>query len=507
MSGLELAIGLGALAVLVVLLVCFVGTRQVRAGTAFGSAQFADDGHISAAGLVSPGGFPLGYRSTWDGSGRHAGFQKLTYAGDRHRLVAAPARSGKFVSCVGPLLLDDVDASALVLDVKGEAAYMTGAWRKSGGSVFLLNPFNLWKLGTDGYNPMRLLAADGEGLIGDARLLVDAFIEAAAGNADRHFEEEGKNLVLTFVLYVATAPEEAARRTLNRVRTLLTLVPEEFEAALTRMSQSDLAHGAVRQGANVFLQKADRERSGVLSTAHRMTSFLMDPEIKDVLKRDSFRFGDLKRRVGTVYLIIPPSRLKTHSAFLRLMITAALIEFERVPLAAGAKSVRVVLDEFPLIGRLKVIEEAYSVQAGFGVQFHVIAQNFNQLKETYGPFWETFVSSAGVIQVFDTNDSFSAEYISKLIGDTTVLAESYSSSSSSGGKGGGSSSQSLSPTRRRLLTPDEVRRLSESNGLVDGEFLPMQLIIPNAGSPVRALRWIHYKHDPFASRTKKAPRL
>ncbi len=59
------------------------------------------------------------------------------------------------------------------------------------------------------------------------------------------------------------------RRTLNRVRDLLTLPPARFAALLEAMSDSLGAGGLVARAANRHLGKNDREAAGVLSSAQR----------------------------------------------------------------------------------------------------------------------------------------------------------------------------------------------------------------------------------------------
>ena len=43
-----------------------------------------------------------------------------------------------------------------------------------------------------------------------------------------------------------------------------------------------------------------------------------------VLDRSDFAFGDLKSRIATVFLVLPPDRLGTYARWLRLMVTPEL---------------------------------------------------------------------------------------------------------------------------------------------------------------------------------------
>ena len=62
--------------------------------------------------------------------------------------------------------------------------------------------------------------------------------------------------------------------------------------------------------AAAHLNRPERERGSVLSTAIRHTAWLDDPRLCAALARSDFTLRDLKRRPMTVYLAIPPDRLR-----------------------------------------------------------------------------------------------------------------------------------------------------------------------------------------------------
>ena len=84
-----------------------------------------------------------------------------------------------------------------------------------------------------------------------------------------------------------------------------------------------------------------------------------------------------------------------------------------------------------------------------------ILQDLNQLKDSYRDGWQTFIGNARVLQFFGTADVFTAEYVSKLLGTTTVW-----SSGSTGDR------ESVSETGRALMTPDEVMHLGADEELL-----------------------------------------
>src|SRR3546814_15946898 len=66
------------------------------------------------------------------------------------------------------------------------------------------------------------------------------------------------------------------------------------------------------------------------------------------------------------------------------------------------------------------------LMAGYGVQLWPILQDVHQLRALYGQRAGTFLSNAGVLQVFGVNDQDSAKLVSDLAGQETVVFETMS---------------------------------------------------------------------------------
>ena len=90
------------------------------------------------------------------------------------------------------------------------------------------------------------------------------------------------------------------------------------------MQDSDAAGGLVARAANRFLGKAGREAASVMSNAQRHTHFLDSPRIARVLSRSDFHFSELRHRITSVFLVLPPNRMDAYSRWLRLLVSQAL---------------------------------------------------------------------------------------------------------------------------------------------------------------------------------------
>ena len=413
--------------------------------TTHGTARFACDREVAAL-TTSAAGLLVGRDPK---SGR-----PIRYDGPAHLLTIAPTRTGKGVGTIIPNLLT-ADRSVICVDPKGENARVTGRARDAFGKVHILDPFGVTGQSSAAFNPLADLDAESLDAAEDAATLADALVYDPPGEAgEAHWNEEAKALIGGILLHVA-AEEGRERRTLASLREALTLAPDAFSALLGRMQMSKAAGGLVARAANRHRAKSDREAAGVLSAAQRHTHFLDSPRMTTVMSRSDFAFGDLKRRTATVFLVLPPDRLSTYARWLRLMVARSLTDMARAP-DKPEQPVLYLLDEFAALGCLEPVERAMGLMAGYGLQLWPILQDVHQLRATYGQRAGTFLSNAGVLQVFGVNDHDSARLVSDLLGQETVVFQTMSRALDVEATGVSLSEQH---TGRALLTPDEVRTL------------------------------------------------
>ena len=206
---------------------------------------------------------------------------------DRHAMMVAGSRAGKGQCVIIPTLLEYV-GSALVIDPKAELASITARRRGQGGTrrdgteieglgqeVAVLDPFGIgasW-LGPyqASFNPMLRLEADSRTMIEDASAIADSLIVRGDGK-DPHWDESALNFVQGIIVHVATHDGYEENRNLVTVHGLLAraleVAGEETEPALfEQMLDNEAGDGFVQNSAANFYDKADGERSSVLSNA------------------------------------------------------------------------------------------------------------------------------------------------------------------------------------------------------------------------------------------------
>jgi type IV secretion system protein VirD4 len=431
----------------------------------------------NTADLLGESGLILGQ----DRRGRY-----LRYAGDGHLLTVAPTRSGKGTGCVIPNLLT-YPGGIVVTDPKGENYAVTARARSALGSrVQALDPFGIAG-GEARFNPMDLIDATKDSAYDDAWLLADMLVVAdRSGRDDAYWDEEARALLAGLILYVVSC-EAPAQRSLGRVRGLLTLSTDQFTGLIHTMQASKELGGLIERAANRIAQKEPRERSHVISAAQSHTHFLDSPAIARVISGSTIALGDLAAGALSLYVILPSGHLEAYRRWMRLVIGSAL----RVTMAARGRSphrVLFLLDEFANLGPMRPVEHGVALAAGFGVTFWLLVQDLAQLRREYGASAQTFLANADVLQAFGVNDWETAEHLSRLAGESTILVTSDSHSSGvTRGRGGSSQEgegETVSERGRRLITADEVRRLGADD----------QLLFPRGKAPLRIAR-VNYLGD------------
>ncbi len=263
---------------------------------------------------------------------------------DGHILTCAPTGAGKGVGGVIPNLLD-YPGSAFVLDFKGENYAVTArAHRELGQHVILVDPFGITGNTGHALNWLDTLDPDSPDVVSRAAGLADMLVVVEGNDADSHWTDTARELLRGLLVYVATLP--ADRRTMAELRRIVTASERDLADTLDEMQADPEAGQRIpARAAAAHLNRPERERGSVLSTVVRHTVWLDDPRLCAALARSDFNLDDLKRQPMTVYLAIPPDRLRACLGFVRGFIGLAL---DGITAAQGRPLHRVAffLDEF-----------------------------------------------------------------------------------------------------------------------------------------------------------------
>lgn len=487
MQGAAIATSGGILAIVAAILMSIIRARETRNVATYGSARWAEDKEIHAAGLLGPDGVVLG---------RHERTY-LRHDGPEHVLCFAPTRSGKGVGLVVPTLLT-WPGSCIVHDIKGENWTLTAGFRAKHGRVLLFDPTNAR---SSAYNPL-LEVRQGEWEVRDVQNIADILVDPE-GSLDKrnHWEKTSHSLLVGAILHVLYAEKD---KTLAGVVNFLSDPRRPVEATLRAMMDTPHlgevgVHPVIASSARELLNKSENERSGVLSTAMSFLGLYRDPVVARVTALCDWRIADLvgSKEPVSLYLVVPPSDINRTKPLIRLILNQIGRRLTDELKTSGKRHrLLLMLDEFPALGRLDFFESALAFMAGYGLKSFLIAQSLNQIERAYGPN-NSILDNCHVRVAFATNDERTAKRVSDSLGTATEMRDSTNYAGHRLAPWLGHLMVSRQETARPLLTPGEIMQLP-----------PADEIVMVAGTPpIRAKKARYFEDARLQERILPPPEL
>jgi type IV secretion system protein VirD4 len=459
-----------------------------------GSARWAATRDVRAAGLIAPRAYlprplrrlavrvglirPLArrvgiYLGIWRGS-------YLRDCGPGHVLVMAPTRSGKGVGVVVPTLLT-WPYSTLIHDLKGENWQLTAGARQRLGQICLkFDPTDTTGASVK-YNPLEQVRLRTVHEAEDVQNIVHMMVDPDGKGLNDHWVKTGAALLTGTILHLLYAEPTKTLRGLagflsdpgcTLMDTIERMLKAEHDAEGSMgwhdyRSVPTRTHPLVAESMREILSKSDNERAGVFSTVMSFLSLYRDPIVAANTEYSEFKISDLvnHERPVSLYLVVPMSSRDRLRPLTRLILnqivrtlTTTLVYKNGRAVSANRYPLLLMLDEFPMLGRLDVLAEALSLIAGYGIRACLVAQDLTQIYAAYGRD-EAVTINCDTTVAFAPNKIETAQALSKLAGETTVRHAHRTVSS-------GGTSVSEPEVGRSLMTPDEVRRLGANEVLI-----------------------------------------
>ena len=512
------AFGVGVMAAIVSFLFFVLAlSRSFRVNPFLhGSARWADERDIKAAGLLNNDGVYVGAWRDKRGTIRY-----LRHNGPEHILCYAPTRSGKGVGLVVPTLLSWTE-SVFVTDLKGELYELTAGWRQEHAHNKVLRFEPAASAGSCCFNPMAELRIGTEYEVGDVQNLALLMVDPQGHglNPHDHWQKTAYSLLVGCILHLCyKSRHDGSPATLAALGQMLSDPKRPINDLWTEMLSFPHIHGAnhpvVGASARDMLDRPPNEAGSVLSTTKSYLDLFRDPTIAKNTSRSDFRIQDLMHYVDPVslYIVTKPNdkaRLKPLVRIVVNMIVRLLadkLDFENGrPKPSYKHRLLAMIDEFPALGKLEILQESLAFVAGYGIKCYLISQDINQLKSResgYGPD-ETITSNCHVQTAFPPNRLETAEHLSKLTGQTTIVKEQVTRS----GRGLASqASTTMHEVQRPLLTPDECLRMPgpQKN---DRDLITRagDMVVYCAGFPaIYGRQPLYFEDQTFAARAKIPP--
>ncbi|HFC1252460.1 TPA: type IV secretory system conjugative DNA transfer family protein [Neisseria gonorrhoeae] len=487
-----------------------------------GSARWADRKDIEAAGLLAKKGEDSDgvYVGGWvDKKGT---LHYLRHSGPEHVLTYAPTRSGKGLGLVLPTLLS-WPHSTFITDLKGELWVLTAGWRKkyAHNKVIRFEPASAQ--GSAAWNPLDEIRVGTEYEIGDVQNLATMIVDPDGKGLNSHWDKTAFALLTGVILHALyKARDDGGVATLPSVDRMLSDPEKPVGDLWVEMATYPHADGrplpVISSAGQDMLDRPEEEAGSVLSTAKSFLALYRDNVVAANVSRSDFKIKDLMNDEDPVslYIITQPNDKARLRPLVRILINMIIrLSADKMDFENGRPKVHykhkmlAMLDEFPSLGKLEIMQESLAFIAGYGIKCYLICQDLNQLKsrETgYGPD-ETITSSCHVQNAYPPNRIETAEHLSKLTGITTVVKEQITTSGKRVSAMLGQVSRTTQEVQRPLLTADECMRMpgpvKDARGLITQAG---DMVIYVAGYPAIYGRQTLYFKDPvFEARSKVPP--
>jgi len=443
-----------------------------KAESIHGDAAWADEPAIKKAGLRAEKGMLMG---------RDTHGKLLVAGGYQHALLFAPTGSGKGVGFVIPNLLY-WDESVFIHDIKLENYELTSGWRKNklGQNVYLWNPAS-----ADGkshcYNPLEWISKKPGQMVDDVQKIATILLPKVSD----FWESEARSLFAGIVLYLCAAPEKL--QSFGEVVRTMRSDDVVYNLAVVLDTIGKQIHPVAYMNIAAFLQKADKERSGVISTMNSKLELWANPIIDSATASSDFNIHKVKREPTTIYVGLSPDNIKRLEPLMQIFYQqAATFLTRQMPTDEDKYGVMFMLDEFPTLGKMEQFKTGIAYFRGYKVRLFLIVQDTEQLKDIYeAAGMNSFLSNATFRITFAANNVQTAELISKMVGNKTVEQISANKPKFLD-LNPGSRSLHVSHTQRALLLPQEVMMLDKDE----------QILLIEASPPIKSKK-IKYFQDPM----------
>ncbi len=443
--------------------------------TIHGDATWADEGQMRKAGLRAKKGLIMG----------RTGVDNYLIADDfQHVLLFAPTGSGKGVGFVIPNLLFWND-SVVVHDIKLENHELCSGYRKEklGQEVYVWNPADP-NGNSHCYNPLDWISTKPGQMVDDCQKICNLVLPE-----QEFWQNEARSLLLGVMLYLCAVPEKIT--SFGEVVRTMRSDDVVYNLAVVLDTVGGKIHPVAYMNIAAFLQKADKERSGVISTMNSGLELWANPLIDTTTATSDFDLQQMKKRKMTVYCGVTPDNLQRLEPLLKIFYQQATDFFTRqMPGDDEPYGVMFLLDEFPSLGEMPQFQVGIAYFRGYRVKLFLIVQDTQQLKGIYEEAgMNSFLSNSYYRVTFSANNIETANMISQLVGNKTVEQESLNKPKFLD-LNPASRTVHASEAQRALLLPQEVIQLPRDE----------QIILVESFSPIKCKKIFYYKDKFFMKR-------
>ncbi|OKP64421.1 hypothetical protein BTE77_34880 [Ensifer adhaerens] len=449
-------------------------------------ARWATSKEISNGGFHSERGIVVG---------RHDG-KYLTFGGSEHVMVYAPTRGGKGVGIVIPNLLN-WNGSTVVLDIKKENWEKTAGFRASlGHNVLMFDPLQP-EGRTARYNPLFYVDRSNAIDLYDDLQKIGAMLLPVQQQGDAFWTRAARTGFLAIAGYIAETPELPF--TIGEVYRQLSISADLkayfLEVIVQRENSGAPLSTQCVTAMNDFLAASDNTFQSVRKTISAQLELWNNARIDQATSGNDFDLREFRRKRHALYIGVTPDNLSRMAPLINLLFqqvvdlnTRTLPEHD----VTLKHQIMLMLDEFPAIGNVEVIQKGVSYVAGYGVR--LVTNRAEPEPALRRHEARNYMTNHAVEVVYTPKELSVSKELSERFGTDTVKSRSVS-------KGIGFSAKS---TNKSQSESEQARPLMLPQELVLTPF-EREYIIKGGMRPIHCVKILYYKERVFTERLLPAP--
>lgn len=393
---------------------------------------------------------------------------------DGHCAIFGSSGSGKG-SCVAvPTMVSWGSSPMVVLDPKGDLSelYM----RMTSTEKRPVKIFNPAKDDTCTYDPFSHIRNDDKSnQVANVRELVNAIIPSPLDSRDRFWITAAQKILTGALLYYLDLSDDTdnSDSEMDFYTAIDCITSTPLEKLFKKIDRS--GNAVAKKYIRSFSAKDDLSDSEMLMDINEtldtyLMNFINDMRLQKALTpSDNSINWETDLDEYNIFLSIPEDRIEQWGSLLNVMVTQLIRTLERrperySPQGGQLKPVLLLLDEFPMIGRIDVLASALSMLRSKNVTILLIAQSISQLSGIYGQDTRNIMLENCDFQaVLRVNCADSQKYFSELAGSipelSWTISDNYQSEDSK--VQWTSHSESASIIDQPFIRPEELAHLDK----------------------------------------------
>lgn len=371
--------------------------RGDNAANRFGSSQWATYRHLDAAGLFEPQPMSI-FVGFFEG-------RPVYFHGPAGMTITAGARAGKMRDVLARNLMSGTCLhTVMMLDLKGEGAYLSQDQTADGKYLAFWNPVGLHDLPQDRVNFLGHMQLDSPMVVSDVKVFWENMIATGQSRDGGYFKDRARQFGEAISLGII---EEIGELSFPALFGAIMLMPGggdrwlDFAYGMSK-SRFHLVRSIEAEIAEARGESGDGFR-GIMGELLRSVACLSDPLLMQsvsppyTMKMEDLVSGD---QAWQFYLMPPAEFVSAWSPVIKSAFVAAMLLKSRAP---AAPRMTFLLDEcgqlggengFPLVAKL------YSYGAGIGIQPYGVFQSNSQMNGLGPGAKEIILSSSAATMMF-----------------------------------------------------------------------------------------------------------